>query len=176
MEKNNDQIEIVLSEVLKSVNSGEMTPKAALENLRNTGLFLFHGSTASDLQELKPKQAFQLETPDGPPAVFATNLPEAAIFKGIITKVQNNIINTKTTSGWSGNSEDGLDFYITRPISDYLDEHPEISADIYVLDKNDFIVDERGFTSDKPVKIIGTVKVTRADLPNNIEVRDQQSQ
>lgn len=148
--------------------------RARLEMLQLDDQFVFHGSGLNIL-ELQPRQAYTViegvNTPDGEPAVYASDLIDYAIFMALINKE-----NCPTSTRSSCSFESGrLIFGATQ---DTLDQLPENAIGyVHVLHRSAF--DLRGgcewFSTEiqKPHEII---EVCRADFTEPINIIDESFQ
>lgn len=148
--------------------------RARLEMLQLDDQFVFHGSGLNIL-ELEPRQAYTviegINTPDGEPAVYASDLIDYAIFMALINKE-----NCPTSTRSSCSFESGrLIFGATQ---DTLDQLPENAIGyVHVLHRSAF--DLRGgcewFSTEiqKPHEII---EVCRADFTEPINIIDESFQ
>lgn len=148
--------------------------KEELLKLEQNGQFVFHG-THRELDAFTPQQAYNYDgveqTADGEPAVFASAFAEYAIFMAIITE------ENCPKGYWSGagmiNSR--LVFNATQ---DTLDQLTDLSMGwVYVFNKNDFEKrdpDGIEYVAHAPVTPIKKVRVSKADLPEGIEIRGLQ--
>lgn len=143
-----------------------------LEHLQDCNMYLFHG-TQQRLESLAPRQAYKYnpvtgeKTPDGDPAVFASDLFEPAIFKALVT---GRVIPVQSGhSGWD--YREGKIYYFASP--ELLEglKSSELKAYVLVFKKEDFN-QHRGleYIANKEVKPILTVQVTNKDLPEIEEV------
>ncbi len=73
--------------------------KLKLIDLKNTKSYVFHGSVAK-IESLKPRQGFCHWKPDGPPAVFATEIVDIAIFRSLINKHRWDIVGPSESNFW----------------------------------------------------------------------------
>lgn len=145
--------------------------KESLLKLQETGLYVFHG-TYKDLANFLPQQAFNYDgdnqTPDGEPAVFASEYADYAIFMAIISE------KNCADGYWSGAgvNNENLSFSATQKTLNQLTDSAE--GWVYVFNKDSFEkrdndgVEYVAFTTVRPIK---RIRVTKADLPENIEVR-----
>lgn len=148
--------------------------RARLEMLQLDDQFVFHGAGLNIL-ELQPRQAYTViegvNTPDGEPAVYASDLIDYAIFMALINKE-----NCPTSTRSSCSFESGrLIFGATQ---DTLDQLPENAIGyVHVLHRSAF--DLRGgcewFSTEiqKPHEII---EVCRADFTEPINIIDESFQ
>src|SRR5690349_1422213 len=110
-----------------------MSPeKKELLELEATGEYVFHG-TGEDVAQLEPRQAIDTKSgPDGPPAVFASDRAEYAIFMAIV--------NGQNCGGSSQSSVGGtataLRYSMTQETHDRLRESAE--GWVYVFPKAGF--------------------------------------
>lgn len=105
--------------------------------------------------------------PDGPPAVFASDKAEYAIFMALVHS-RNCPQGYQASSG----TENGrLIFRTTQETFAQLGE--DARGFVYVLDKNDFTLRDHGgveYASAVPVKPLEKLLVTRQDLPENVQI------
>ncbi|HEV8666525.1 MAG TPA: hypothetical protein VN665_01595 [Candidatus Paceibacterota bacterium] len=146
--------------------------KLQLLKLEEEGETVFHGS-GEDLESLEPRQAIDTERgPDGEPAVFASSKADYAIFMAIIN-LRNCPRGARSNSGASfdEHGEATLRFGATKDTLDQLTDSAE--GWVYVFDKNKFKPKEKDtveFVTHEPIIPLQKIKVTKADLPKNIEV------
>ncbi len=145
--------------------------KEELLKLQQTGEYVFHG-THQNLTEFTPQQAFnydgEKQTADGKPAVFASGYIEYAIFMALITE------ENCPEGYWSGAGlrHGSLSFNATQNTLDQLTD--DAQGWIYVFDKDDFQKrddDDVEYVAYHTIKPIQRIRVTKKDLPENIEVR-----
>lgn len=155
-------------------NISQLSPeKQELLALERTGIYVFHGS-GEDLASLNPRQAVDDSTgPDGPPAVFASNLVEFAIFMAIMNRhnYSSGTISAGTRGDGMGKIE--LEFAVTRDIWDELKD--TASGWVYVFNKSDFTPrteKNAEFVSHESVVPVKKIKVSKRDLPANIAIRE----
>ncbi len=143
--------------------------KKKLLELESKGQYLFHGTSISNLEELKPFQGYTIPkgekqmVKDGEPAVSATPYAEIAIFRAIITRDR---------SGFEANANGALNFRASKKALEFAkNQH----GYVYVLDRKDFIPrsghpSSMEWRSDQPVKPLQMIKVDNKDLPENIKI------
>jgi hypothetical protein len=155
-----------------------MTPeKTRLLELEETGNFLFHGTESADeVSVFEPRQAHNFvdgeHHPDGPPAIFASSIAEYAIFRAIVNarncpdrpksgvSVKTNILIGPTLTYWIA----------PATLAQVRDD---AYGFVYVFDKKDFKRKDRGsveYISLTSVKPVEKIRVTKADLPENIKL------
>ncbi len=144
--------------------------RAKLELMQLDEKFLFHGSGLK-IPELEPRQAHTVidgvNTPDGEPAVYASQFIDYAIFMALINK--ENCVNSARSSCSYENGQ--LIFGATQETLDQLGE--DAVGYVHVLHRSAFC--ERGgsewFSTEiqKPHEI---VEVRRADFTEPINVVD----
>ncbi|MCL5093565.1 MAG: hypothetical protein M1355_00290 [Patescibacteria group bacterium] len=126
-----------------------------LQELAETGLFVFHGSDNPDIEELEPRQAYDKGKPDGQPAVCAAINPDLTIFKSLMPKF---------SAGWTRINGEML--LLLKEKGD--EEMKDKKGFVYILDKVLFSPDcnETGdWRAYKEIKPISKVKVGINDAP-----------
>jgi len=147
--------------------------RAKLLELEKSGQFVFHGSL-TELTELEPRQATgtNKETgkteKDGPPAVFATQFADIAIFRALV--------NAQGVSGGStsrfGIDDGQLQFATTQNLIDAARGKRGL---VYVLKKDDFdSFSDMECRAHKIVTPVQVLEVSLDDLPNNIEILESE--
>ncbi len=155
-------------------NPERFTPeKQELLRLEATGDYVFHGSD-SDIEEFEPRQAHNFidgeNHPDGDPAVFASSVAEYAIFMALINK-------TNCPKGYRSGAEatNGRSTY--RATRDTLDQLQNDAAGwVYVFDRGQFNSRKSEgieYTSSTNVKPLEKIRVSRVDLPPNIDIIEE---
>jgi len=147
---------------MKEAPSAERLELAALEA---SGEYVFHGS-GDDLIALEPRQAIDTKKgPDGPPAVFASNKADYAIFMAIVNK-ENCPHGSRSRAGARSGV---LSFGMTPETAKQLTD--EAGGYVYVFDKAQFTPRERGgveYVSYERVEPVRKIRVGKRDLPDNI--------
>ncbi len=138
--------------------------------MENTGKFVFHGSE-SEIDIFEPRQAHNfidgIHHPDGEPAVFTSSVAEYAIFMAVINK-------TNCPKGYhsSAGSHSGVMKYSAT--EDTLSQlQNSASGWVYVFDRDLFEQrkeDGVEYVSFKMATPIEKLKVSKEDLPDNIEI------
>ena len=151
---------------LDLIEQGEISGRKALEILDN-GEYLYHGSSFK-VEELEPRQAYNWSTgekmPDGDPVVFATDNYERAIFMAVLKELQG-------THGTSiEKDEKTCHFRIDKRKAEQLKERPDVSGYVMVLPKKSFTKKGGDYRSKIAVSPQFCIKVTKEDLPENIEI------
>ncbi|OGG57213.1 hypothetical protein A3D71_03860 [Candidatus Kaiserbacteria bacterium RIFCSPHIGHO2_02_FULL_55_20] len=141
--------------------------KQELMALERTGLYVFHGS-GRDLDKLEPRQAIDSQTgPDGPPAVFASNAAEYAIFMAVVAPLG------QTSSGATV-SNDAPPVFHFEASKETLDRLTDDSFGfVYVFNKDEFEPHKGAgieFKSLQEVHPLKKIRVSKRDLPKNIGV------
>jgi hypothetical protein len=165
-----DQKQILLDEALSAIEKKKKTPKQALHELAETGLFVFHGTNLTGIAELVPRQAFNKGEPDGTPAIFAATNPDIAIFQAVFNAARQQVESGDATTGWTGSHEGDVQFRTTPNVAEFLKEHPETIGEVYVLDSENFTSGDRGMVSENAVTPLTAIAVGVEDLPSNIHV------
>jgi len=142
--------------------------------LAESGRYLFHGSSLK-LKELEPRQAYTrnhqtgLMEKDGTPAVFATNVPDIAIFMAIMDKSRIRGEFRTSFDCTNGNGRINVRLSATSNVLSSLDE---LSGFVHVLEFSDFNKREgkvAEYISLVSVFPVAVVSVTSADLVRKIE-------
>ncbi len=142
-------------------------------------IYVFHGSDA-DVDQLDPRQAVDVvRGPDGPPAVFASDRADFAIFFAIINRK-----NCPEKGAWLRAGADFDEKGIAVPKFETTQEtlnqiQDNASGWVYVFKKEDFNQRPDGgveYTSKKPVEPFKKVKVFKRDLPENVEIIKERKQ
>lgn len=131
---------------------------------KNVERFLYHGTWVDGINTLEPRQAYNGDSPDGDPAVFATNDIDYAIFMALI--------GTNSWGGWDSKKYSGRGFYLYEEFLEYLTRRRQpIDGHVYFLDADDF-TESRGqiFRTSRPVRALGSVAVGIHDLPSDITI------
>ncbi len=147
--------------------------KQKLLELQKGGKYLFHGSPASDIKELEPRQSYTIpkgETEpvkDGPPSVSATPYLEVAIFRAVVVK-------GRSSFSVSANTIEDAVIKFTANNEAIADAKNRISY-IYVLDRKDFKprtgnVQAMEWISEEPVKPLNIFEVNFKDISVEIEL------
>ncbi|MBS1956933.1 MAG: hypothetical protein JST89_22280 [Cyanobacteria bacterium SZAS-4] len=146
--------------------------RARLELLQLDEQSLFHGSGLKIL-ELEPRQAYTIidgvNTPDGEPAIYASQFIDYAIFMALINK-ENCPTSTRSSCSYE---YDQLVFGATQKTLDQLNENKNAIGYVHVLRRSAFTL--RGgsewFATEmqKPHEII---EVRRADFTEPIDIID----
>jgi hypothetical protein len=148
-----------------------------LEKLESENNWVFHGSGIESLAQLDPRQAYDhkrdetgevILIPDGLPAVFCSQSVDIAIFMAVLN--DNNLFNGART-GFSVGDNEVLEFRATPGVLERLKD--EGYGYVYVFSKEKFTprsnIETLSYSSVIPDKVI---KVTKKDLPNNIETKE----
>jgi hypothetical protein len=147
--------------------------KQKLLELEKEGKYLFHGSPESNLEELKPHQAYTVPegekdmVKDGEPCIAATPYLDIAIFKALITKGESSFSVSATSR------EDAI--IKLKANEEAIETAKNTKGCVYVLDKiglvpisgNNYCMEWRSKTSVKPLRVF---EVSYEDLPANIEI------
>lgn len=142
--------------------------------LAESGRYVFHGSSLK-LKQLEPRQAYKRNhdtgrmEKDGLPVVFATNVPDIAIFMAIVDKSR---INGEFNTYFDCTNGNGCINVRLSATPNVLTLLPELSGFVYVLETSDF-KKRHGkiaeYISQKPVYPVAVVPVTAEDLVRTIE-------
>lgn len=144
--------------------------KRKLFHIEVMGKYVFHGSDG-DIEEFEPRQAHNYvngtNIPDGEPAIFAISKADYAIFLAIVNKH-----NCPKGSRSSAGMRDGnLKFKATEETLSQLQD--SASGYVYVFNNDQFSQRREGgveFVSFQNVTPIEKIKVTKMDLPEQIEI------
>ena len=163
-----------MKESFESVSSG----REALLNLEAVGLYLFHGSDNPDINCFEPRQAYNIKEgirgPDGNPAVFASDKADYAILKALIS--EKNCPKGHRSSVGTTDTEEGSITLRLKASNEAVEQlNDESFGYVYVFEKNSFVkISERRveYKSEKPVRPIDIIRVTKNDLPPYLEVSE----
>lgn len=149
--------------------------KQKLLELEKTGQYVFHGSSA-EIETFELRQAHSYidgkNVPDGEPAIFASSAVDYAIFMAIIN--EKNCPRGHYASAGLSRKGDGsyyIRFRATQKTFAQLNE--DASGWVYVFDKKFFTqraIRKIEYMTTTPVVPIEKVRVTKGDLPENIEI------
>lgn len=146
--------------------------KQELLRLEAEGKYVFHG-TGKDLDELEPRQANDVvRGPEGNPGIFASSLADYAIFMAIFNG--RNIPGGARSSAGATHEDDGsfsLEFAVEQNAIDNLKD--SASGFVYVFDKEKFTRrwdQSVEYVTHSAIKPTFKIKVSKQDLPQNIEV------
>lgn len=149
--------------------------KEKLKDLETEGRYVFHGSDNQNIDEFEPRQSYNhnndgTKEKDGDPAVFASDRADYAIFMALINKKNCPKGFKSAAASRISNGEVSLTLKATQSTLDQLDDSAE--GYVYVFDKSLFEQRPRKteFISTVPVNYIEKIKVTKIDLPSNIEI------
>lgn len=130
------------------------------------GKYLFHGSNKK-INALEPRQAYDWSSgkkqKDGTPAVFATDNLDRAIFMALLRDIP----------GMHG-SEYRVGKYIlhiNKRKEEELSKISNINGFVMVLPRDKFKKSGADYRAETEIKPDFIIKVTKKDLPSNIEVR-----
>lgn len=170
----------VLRDVLARVERAEMTPKEGLHALEQTGLFLFHG-TPDSIGELEPRQPHTIEkgkrVPHGDPSVCVTPYADIAIFRALVNKKLAQDYNLSSLNSSFGTSEAGVFFTIKTEEALQYARQPDHAGYVLVCSRDGFQpFSPSEWRSSSAVQPVVTVRVTGADLPEEVEVRDRSNE
>jgi len=146
-----------------------------LHDLEKTGEYVFHGSATSDIEKLKPIQAYNFihkkgRVEDGPPGVAASPFSDIAIFRALVR------------TGKNGFEADSLKRLFFKASQSALQFAKNTVGYVYVLNRKDFKpkvmsnlrsspMDWRSEKEVRPVKII---EIHYDDLPKeNIDIIEE---
>jgi len=138
-----------------------------LEQLEETGKYVFHGSPHSDITHFELRQGNHNGMPDGNPAVSATPYVEFAVFRAII-----NTTNISIPFSSRFGFQDGKREFIVSS-QEVLDQIQNKKGFVYVFDKKDFVPYSRDgiaysnnmeWRSYKTISPISVIEVTVDDL------------
>ncbi len=148
----------------------EYNPKEKLLYYEKEGIYLFHGSPFL-VDNLEPRQSdiFNKKAlkniKHGKPCISATPFAEIAIFRSLI-----NIKNCKGSSAFKLNKKNNPEFSTTK---ENLEQINEKIGYVYIFKKNDFSkFSDMEWRIDEKIKPTEVVMVTKKDLPNNIDLID----
>ena len=155
------------------IKNEEKSGKEKLRKLEAKGRCLFHGS-GMRLKTLEPRQAYTYpenntttRIPDGEPAVFASDVADAAIFMAVVSKP--NVPKT-LRSGYVNLKNKGFKFMVTQ---ETMDQIKNAKGFVHVFNRNEF--EQKGdtnvWTCQKIVKPIEIIEVSERDLPS-VEIKD----
>ncbi|MBP9709643.1 hypothetical protein KBD61_01290 [Patescibacteria group bacterium] len=154
----------ITSEAEMRFEKGEA--RRLLHELEVAGQYIFHGSPASNITELEPRQATDYsigeEVQHGDPSIAGTPHADIAIFRAVVNH---------GTTGF-GKTNDIIEFQATQKALDFAQDKVGY---VYVLKRTDFIplggneraMEWRASQSQKPERVI---LVTFDDLPDNITI------
>jgi len=149
-----------------------MSPeKEELFRLQELGEYVFHG-TSEELALLEPRQAIDEKTgADGPPAVFASDRVDYAIFMAIVN-AQNCKGSAYSRAGGTTtpNGSVVLRFGMTKETANNLTDTAQ--GWVYVFPRSKFTQRDSSaeYTATVPVVPLQKIRVSKADLPENIEI------
>jgi hypothetical protein len=153
-----------------------MSPeRKQLQILEMSGQYVFHG-TGEDITVLEPQQAYKRvageREKDGPAAIFASSSADYAIFFAVISK-KNCPLGRRASVADSEVKGDGykLKFKASENTLSQLDDAS--SGWVYVFDRSQFFIRQEGgieYANRSPIAPLKKIKVTRKDLPTEIEV------
>lgn len=144
--------------------NNESPERKQLRELEATGSYVFHGTNA-DAEELEPRQSIDIVTgPDDEPGIHASQVADYAIFMAVAAPLGH------SRSG-ATESDDSLvmNYGVEKSTMDRMTD--QTTGWVYVFDKKDF--KQRRpveWISTTPVKPIFKIKVSKRDLPKDIEV------
>ena len=139
-----------------------LSGRKELEELAQTGKYVFHGSAAV-VEKLEPRQAHDytsgVKKPDYKPAVFATDRIDTAIFMALYDAAPS------PKHGQFSLRNNEISFYVSPNAFD----NPNLKGVVYVLNMSDF-QHLRGieFVSEREVTPAKIVEVGVGDLPGDI--------
>ena len=155
-------------EILKTTRESnvESLERRQLRELEASGLYVFHGSE-TDFEELEPRQAIDTVIGnDEEPSVHASQLADYAIFMAVAAPLG------RTTAGSTSNGTNDsfrMKFSMQSSVQQRLTD--QVSGLVYVLDKKDFVQRRPAeWISKKAVKPLFKVRVSKRDLPKDIEI------
>jgi hypothetical protein len=125
--------------------------------------YLYHGSPNGTIDILEPRQAYNGPELDGPPAVWASDDMDYAIFMALI--------GGNWWGGWDGYTYPGKGFYVYEEYAESL-TLPVLRGYVYFLPSAEFSQESphsfhRATTSIKP---LGVFAVSVSDLPKDISI------
>lgn len=149
---------------IERTETDESPERKQLRELETTGSYVFHGSSA-DIEELAPRQAVDTVTgPDDEPGIHASQVADYAIFMAVAAPLGHS-----RSSATESDGSIAMHYGIEKSIRERLDD--QMSGWVYVFNKDDFkqrrLVE---WISTKPVKPVFKIKVSKQDLPKNIDV------
>lgn len=151
--------------------------RAEIEKLASTGEYVFHGSPVNNIEVFEPRQAHDLNTPDEEPAIFATELPDIAIFMALVNQQNSTNPSQPYQSGTSVGRDNEGNYFVQdlRATKNLLDgaQLPGARGFVYVFPVEDFKRRDKKqgeFRTLKPTKPLMTIPVTAKDLPKNIRI------
>lgn len=144
----------------------ESPERRQLRELESTGSYVFHG-TGANVGELQPQQAVDTMTgPDDEPGIHASQVADYAIFMAVAAPLGH------SRSGATVSDESStpiMDYRVEKAIMDRLTD--DTSGWVYVFNKKDFRQRRPvEWISNKPVRPIAKIKVSKRDLPKGIDV------
>ncbi|MEK7554563.1 MAG: hypothetical protein AAB518_01075 [Patescibacteria group bacterium] len=148
-------------EVNENIESPE---RKQLRELEATDSYVFHGTNV-DVEQLEPRQAIDtIAGSDDEPGVHASQVADYAIFMAVAAPLGHS-----RSGATESNGSIIMDYGVERAVMNRLSD--QIIGWVYVFNKKDFRQRRPvEWISDKPVKPIFKIKVSKQDLPKNIEV------
>lgn len=152
--------------VQKDLRENESAERRQLRDLESTGLYVFHG-TSANVEQLEPRQAIDSTTgPDDEPGIHASQIADYGIFMAVAAPLGH----TRSGATISDESpEPVMGYGASQSVMDRLTD--ETNGLVYVFEKKDFRQRRPvEWISTKPVKPVFKIRVSKRDLPKNIEV------
>lgn len=153
------------------------TGREQIERLATTGEYVFHGSPVGQIETFEPRQAHDLGTPDEEPAVFATELPDIAIFMALVNHQNSINPDQPYQSGTSVERDDEGAYFVKdlRATQNLLDgaRLPSARGYVYVFPIQHFARREKKqgeFRCLEGIKPLYAISVSSRDLPRSIRV------
>lgn len=157
-----------MNEIIGDIESKIISPIEGLKLLQAESQYLFHGTAHGGVIIFEPRQALNNnnQTADGPPAVFASSMPEIAIF--IALTAGRGRKTSYVGRRYPGDEE--VSFYATADVLDNMADSKNHGY-VHFFDRILFS-NFRGheYTSLKVVKSIGCIKVTNVDMTEVINL------
>jgi hypothetical protein len=146
-----------------------------LQVFEMSGRFVFHG-TGEDIDMLEPNQAYTyvngVKQKDGPEAVFASSSADYAIFFAVFSK-KNCPLGRRASVGDLELKDDGYKLRFKASANTISQIDDSSFGFVYVFDRSQFQLRQDGgieYANRQPAKPLKKIKVTKRDLPANIEI------
>ncbi len=147
------------------IRSGELAGRAALEYLKQTNAYVFHGTPIA-LEQLEPRQAINNGQADGPPAVAATTNIDQAIFRALINRINDQSAGVNHHySAWTG-TERTMSYLALSDSLDNLTEEQVGYVYAMAISDNNFLPFRKEMRSTQRVQPDFKVEVHKSDLPD----------
>lgn len=165
------------SEIHRNSELASPSGREQIQRFAATGEYVFHGTPIDNIETFEPRQAHDFGSPDEEPAVFATELPDIAIFMALVNHQNSTNPDAPYHSGTSVGQNDQGEYFVKdlRATQNLLDgaRLPGSRGFVYVFPIQHFTRREKKqgeFRCLENIKPLHVIPVSSSDLPQSIRV------